>query len=201
MQKVKFGPTISVDVVAIRQDLPLAKFLGERRSQSISDMSNLLRYPNTITLGQTCILRAEPYYDAHHSLQYGSAGAKDMLGLDTFFVNLNGNVPCCINSNVPSAKYELFGNGSATVPIGNVLGSCNPTTSEASITWLGKVYAQNISQAQLLTMTVTLLPGIVLILLALLCESLLRVRLSVASSHANAGLPALQEESRDMGLD
>ena len=108
---------------------------------------------------KTCNLLAGLFYDQHHSFTYGSAGSKDVLPRDTFFVNLNGDVPCCITSSVPSAEYEMFGNGTERVPLGQVLGSCNPTTSQANITWLGQVYVQDISQAKLLTMTVRLNPG------------------------------------------
>ena len=93
-------------------------------------------------------------YDSHHSFVYGGHNATSGdLGDDTFFVSIGGQVPCCINSRVPAM------NSSGTVPIGKVMGICDPDSSTANITWLGMVYAQDISQAQLLTMTVYLRPG------------------------------------------
>ena len=76
--------------------------------------------------------------------------------MDTSFVNINGYVPCCINAVVTSA-----GNGTP-VAIGNVLGTCNPNAAQgtqANITWLGTVYAQDLNHARLLTMTVRVRPG------------------------------------------
>ena len=94
-------------------------------------------------------------YDDHHSFTYGSASWQASLGKDTSFVDFAGQVPCCINAAVPAT----VGGQSA---IGNVLGSCNLRMSaypQANITWLGAVYPQDISQAQLLTVTVKLRPG------------------------------------------
>ena len=100
-------------------------------------------------------------YDKHNTFMYGSSVLAAKLPQQTSFLSLNGLVPCCINASVPSAPGAP-GVGGRTA-IGNVLGSCNPNTSQANITWLGVEYRQDIAQARLLTLNIKLRPGTLLI--------------------------------------
>lgn len=84
--------------------------------------------------------------------------------MSNHFVDYFGNVPCCINAHV--VEPDHFVNNTANpdakprdVRLGDVLGVCSITGQNASITWLGKVWLQNFTDARLLTIQFNKIPG------------------------------------------
>lgn len=75
------------------------------------------------------------------------------LAPNVYWFDVDGSVPCCINASVPDYQTD------ATVSVGNVMGSCAPSTGEASITWRGTVFSQDINNAMLLAVNVQQHPG------------------------------------------
>lgn len=69
-----------------------------------------------------------------------------------YVVHVDGLVPCCIPSMVPGTEGE--------VPVGDVLGTCDPTLRGANITWLGSIVPQLFDQARLLTVDLVPIPGV-----------------------------------------
>lgn len=77
------------------------------------------------------------------------------------YVRLNGSIPCCMRAVVAPASRSTRPDPAApkTVPIGDVLGTCDLGKQTASFTWLGAVYQQDIHGAKLLTIDFNKKPG------------------------------------------
>lgn len=97
-------------------------------------------------------------YDEDRNFELGAQGWRGQLPQSSFFVNMSGSCPCCIDSVVPQSNGDNL-TASGTALIGRVLGVCNISTGSASITWLGAEYKQSIDKAQLLTMHIFARPG------------------------------------------
>ena len=98
---------------------------------------------------------ADFHYDESSNFRLAAASATSPLELGAFYVNLSGNIPCCLdNATVPQG-----GPAATNVTLGSVLGVCNLLSKRAEITWLGSVYPQDIANARLLTMTISSRPG------------------------------------------
>ncbi len=87
--------------------------------------------------------------------EYQMVKSSAALPSNLYWFDVGGAVPCCINASVPDYQTD------APVPVGYVMGSCNPnaTSGSASITWRGTVFSQNISDATLLSVSVRSQPG------------------------------------------
>lgn len=79
------------------------------------------------------------------------------------YVRLNGSIPCCMRAAVAplAANRSTRPDPGApkTVPIGDVLGTCDLGKQTASFTWLGAVWQQDIHGAKLLTINFNKKPG------------------------------------------
>ena len=107
---------------------------------------------------QNTSLNAGYRLNGTHSFKYGQDMWTARLPPGSQFVRMGGKVPCCIDANVPAQNGTSPG-WPARVSIGKVLGICDPATNQASITWLGAIYPQDIARAQLLTMDIYKKPG------------------------------------------
>ena len=125
---------------------------------------------------------AAGFWNETHTFTYGGVDASAVAD-STRLVSYLGSVPCCINASVQSpvlvnpdgsdidsaseiqslSPIVQAGNSAArsTVQLGTVLGMCNPSTQAASITWLGRVWKQNMttSSTTLLTINLQKRPG------------------------------------------
>ena len=85
--------------------------------------------------------------------EYDMVKAGGPLASNLYWFDVNGSVPCCIQAAVPDYQSD------AQVPVGKVMGTCDPDSGKASITWRGTVFSQDISNATLLAVSIKAQPG------------------------------------------